>query len=73
MKIFLITHDKSGYDIYSGHVVVANSESEVRDIAKEIAADEGKETWDAATVTIQGDYTGSSTCPFVLLSDFNAG
>ena len=73
MKIFLITHDKWGYDCYSGHVIVANNENEVRELAKKGSADEGNDIWDIATVTIEGDYTGNKTEPFKLLSDFHAG
>jgi hypothetical protein len=73
MKIFSITHDKWGYDCYSGHIIVANNEIEVRELAKKGSADEGNDIWDVATVTIEGDYTGNKTEPFKLLSDFNAG
>lgn len=36
MKIFLIEHDKFNYDAYSGHVIVANNENEVRELAKKV-------------------------------------
>jgi hypothetical protein len=73
MKIFLITHNEFGYDSYSGHVVVANSEEEVRILAKKDSADEGELVWDTANVSIVGEYSGDKTDPFILLSDFHAG
>ena len=73
MKIFLIEHDEFNYDAYLGHVIVANDETEVRKLAKEGSADEGKEVWDKATVTIEGEYTGTKTEPFKMLCDFRAG
>jgi len=73
MKIFSITHNRWGYDCYSGHIIVANNENEVRELAKKVSAGEGNDIWDVATVMIEGDYTGNKTEPFKLLSDFNAG
>ena len=34
MKIYTIEHEEFNYDAYLGHVIVANSEDEVREIAK---------------------------------------
>ena len=73
MKIFLIEHDEFNYDAYSGHVIVANNENEVRELAKKGSADEGKDIWDKAIVTEEGVYSGTKTEPFKLLSDFHAG
>lgn len=73
MKIYTIEHGQGGWDSFHGHVIVANSEQEVRDIAKEKSADEGEEVWDTADVLECGDYTCDRKEPFVLLSDFNAG
>lgn len=56
MKIFSITHDKWGYDCYVGHIIVANNEIEVRELAKEGSADEGNHIWDVAPITIEGGY-----------------
>ena len=72
MKIFSITHDKFGYDFYLGHIIVANNENEVRELAKKGCSDEGNDIWDVATVTIEGNYTGKKTEPFKLLSDYKA-
>lgn len=73
MKIFSIKHNKMGYDYFSGHIIVANDEIEVRQIAKKCSADEGIGAWDAAAVTIEGEYTGEKKEPFMLLSSFHAG
>lgn len=73
MEIYTIEHEEFSYDAYMGHVVVANSEEEVRQLAKNIAADEGKEIWDKAVVYVCGEYTGHRTEPFILLSDYRAG
>lgn len=74
MKIYTIeTGQSRGYDIYLGHVIVANDEAEVRQLAKNESADEGGKIWDSAKVTECGDYTCDRTEPFILLSDFNAG
>lgn len=73
MKIYTIKHDQVDYDAYLGHVIVANSEDEVREIAKNKSADEGKEIWDSAKVEEHGFYTCHRTEPFILLSDFHNG
>ena len=73
MKIYTIEHEDFNYDAYLGHVIVANSEDEVREIAKSKSADEGKDVWDIAKVEECGEYTCHRTEPFVLLSDFRAG
>ena len=74
MKIFKISHQKKGYNIYKGFVVVAKEESIARNMAKNNSADEGGLIWlmDAVVVEV-GNYTGNETSPFILLSDFNAG
>ncbi len=73
MKIFNIGHDEGGWDTYDSFVIVANNEEEVRTIAGNAAADEGKNVWHFADVTTEGDYTGGKLEPFVLLGSFNAG
>ena len=73
MKIYAIEHENFAYDSYMGHVVVANSEEEVRQLAKETSADEGKDVWDNAKVEECGEYTCHRTEPFILMSDFRAG
>lgn len=73
MKIYLIEHKKTDFDCYMGHVIVANNETEVRELAKKGYADEGEDVWNKATVTEEGNYSGKIKKPFKLLSDFNAG
>lgn len=73
MKIYTIEHEEFNYDAYLGHVIVANSEDEVREIAKSKSADEGKKVWNTAKVEECDEYTCHRTEPFVLLSDFRAG
>ncbi len=73
MKIYKIEHEKFACDSYMSHVVVANSEDEVRQLAKNTSADEGKDVWDDAKVEECGEYTRHRTEPFILMSDFRAG
>jgi len=73
MKIYLIEHTEFNYDAYMGHVIVANNETEVVELAKKGSLDEGKDIWDKATITEEGDYSGIKGEPFKLLSDFRAG
>jgi hypothetical protein len=68
-----ITHMFRSIEDEINHVVVANSEEEVRQLAKGISADEGKDVWDNAKVEECGVYTCHRTEPFILLSDFRAG
>ena len=73
MNIYTIKHENFEYDSYMGHVIVANSELEVREITKKKSADEGKEVWETAKIEECGKYTCHRTEPFILLSDFRAG
>ena len=73
MKIFLIGHDDWGYGCHSDFVIVANNETEVREMAKKMAADEGKGPWETAKITEEGTYTGKETKPFRLLASYHAG
>ena len=73
MKIFNIGHDEGGWDTYDAFVIVANNEEEVRLIAANKGADEGKNVWGFADVKTEGDYTGGKSEPFILLASFNAG
>lgn len=73
MKIYKVEHDKFEYDSFMGHVIVANSKEEARQIAKIKHADEGTRAWDNAEIEECGEYTGEKTDPFILLSDFHAG
>jgi hypothetical protein len=72
MKIYKINIKYFIYDAFCAHIIVANSEQEVREIAKNKCADEGKDVWDSAEIEECGEYTGKETEPFVLLSHFNA-
>ena len=73
MKIWTIEHEEPYYDSFCGHVVVANSEDEVKQLAKKKAADEGEDIWNDAEIKECGKYTGNKTKPFILMSDFWAG
>jgi len=76
MKIYLIKYDNEHnfvYDSFDGHVIVANSISEVRMIAKDTIGAENKKIWNNAVVTVTGNYTGTKIKPFILLSSFNEG
>ena len=75
MNIYLITCDTEEveYNYYSGHVIVANNEQEVREIAKLLSINEGKEVWDKAHIKIISEYIGDKQIPAVILSSFHAG
>ncbi len=74
MKIYSITQDiDNTSDTYGGHVVIANTRSEVVLLAKSVARDEGPSAWFDVNVTEEGNYTGIENEPFILLSDFRAG
>lgn len=73
MNIYTIEHENFQYDSYMGHVIVANSETEVREIAKKEARNEGEEVWETTKVEECGKYTCDRIEPFILLSDFQAG
>ena len=73
MKIYLISTDAWTWDCYSDHVIAANSEKEVRELAQDSAADEGSSIWLTAPVILLGDYKGLNQTPFIILSSFHAG
>lgn len=70
MKIYLIKHEKKSFNCYWAHVVIANKEEEVRELAKKICADEGEEIWDSARIEHVGESVWSDSEPFVLLSEY---
>jgi hypothetical protein len=70
MKIFTIELKEFGYDFFVGHTIVANSDEQVRELAKSVSAAEGQEVWNKAEVIECGDYTYHRTEPFILMSDF---
>jgi len=73
MKIYSIGHKEWTHDCYSDFVIVANNEAEVREMAKEMSADEGEAVWETAEIDEEGVYTGKHTEPFCLLASFHAG
>ena len=73
MKIYTIGHEEFEYDAYMGHVVVANNELEVRELAKKVSVFEGEIVWETAKIEQHGDYTCHRTEPFILLSNYRAG
>ena len=73
MKIFKIELTESCYDCCDGYVIVANTEEEVRELAKSGNAAEGKEIWNTERVEVCGTYEGRRTEPFILMSSFNQG
>jgi hypothetical protein len=73
MNIYLITHNEEGWDYCLGHIIAANNEDEVKYLAKHASADEGKDVWDTADIIIYGNYVGTETKPFIILTDFNRG
>lgn len=74
MKIYSIGIEHQGYDTYDAHIIVANNEQEVIEMAQEISADEGGRIWkEGSRIKIEGNYTGQKEEPFFLLSSFNAG
>ena len=73
MKIYLIERADWDYDEYDSHVIVANNETEVRDIATKKEYSDIKKEWGLAQVSIVCNYDGELTKPFILLSSYNAG
>lgn len=76
MNIYLIQYnlmENYNYDVYDGFVIVANNEEEVRELAKNSHADEGKRIWETAEISKVGYYMGVEVSPFIILSSFNAG
>lgn len=71
MKIYKIEWEFDwSWDVLASHIIVANNEDEVRQIAKNIAADEGEEIWETAEIEMFGDYTGDKKEPFIIHSHF---
>lgn len=74
-KIYLVERDKtknrSEYDVYNNHIVVATTPIKARELCFEVAADEGEQSWVEAKTTIIG--TPKDSTPRIILSDFNAG
>lgn len=75
MKIYLISVSHFGCDCFDGFCIVANNESQVRELASDNAADEGSEIWKSSRASISevGIFTGTATEPHVLIGSFNAG
>ncbi len=72
MKIYKIQQNIYIWEAYICHVIVANNEDEVRILAKNISAEEGKEIWETAEIEMFGHYSGDEKEPFIILSDLNA-
>jgi len=50
MKIYGIFQPTGHYNVFAGHIIVANSEDEIRNIAKDKAAAEGRKIWNTVDV-----------------------
>lgn len=74
MNLYLITiNDKNNsyYDCYDAHVVRSDDVDRVVEMAQDIAADEGLESWDRDHVELLAEnVTGDNE---IILSSFNAG
>ena len=74
-KIYLVTRDitKSNvtYDVYNHHVIIAKTPTEAKELALDVAADEGEVSWVEAKCEIIG--TPKDPTSRIILSDFNAG
>ena len=72
-KVYKIEVDnekvKFYYNTNRAHIVVAYSKEEVVEIVKDKCWDEPKESWCVGNVEYISDYTGESSCSFVLLTD----
>ena len=60
------------YDCYFGHVIEAQDEDQARQLAAEVAADEGKEGWLSPAITSCEELRVTGTA-HIILSDFHAG
>ena len=61
------------YDAVFKFVIVANNETEARNIAIKQCADEGPEVWKTAQIITEGIYIGKNKEPFVLCLSFISG
>lgn len=75
LKIYLLERqDEVGWDEYAGHVIAAENEEEVIEIAQ--TKERGNHTdadWSKAKISLLGEYSGDSMQSHIILSDFNAG
>ena len=72
MKIYHLENNSyEGHDNYYAFVIVANSEKEAVEIAKNNSANEGRDAWAKANEV--GEYTAEGKQSFVLAESFNAG
>ena len=72
MNVYLIKREDTlvtDYDTNLAHVVVAESEEDVKKMTSEVARDEGADMW-LRNVEIEniGVYTGSSEIPVILIT-----
>ena len=75
MDIYKITAISScvSYDSFDSHIVIADTEEQVLQLAKEKAADEGEEAWVKDNIKKYGKCSIEYAQPLILLSSFNAG
>lgn len=62
-------------DVNTGHVIVANNEAEVMNLAAKNCADEGVAPWLSGNAKVLniGRYTGDKGQPHIVLTSQNAG
>ena len=75
MDIYKITAISSyvSYDSFDSHIVIADTEEQVLQLAKEEAAAEGKNAWVKDNIKKYGKCSIEYAQPLILLSPFNAG
>lgn len=76
LNIYSLTrNDTIGYDEVAAYVIAAGDEDAARQLAAELASDEGPATWESTRVTVR--LIGKTTSDFwteeVIMRDFNAG
>lgn len=76
MNIYSISwqqDEEDGHEVYDAHIIVADNEQQVVNLAKFICAEECANVWELANVKLEGIYTGSVINPFILLSSYISG
>jgi len=72
MKLFLLErNNKISYDEYVSHIIIAENSSKAREIANEIAIDEGYIWEDAQEVSCEEIFIEG--LEGIIISNFNAG
>lgn len=74
MKLYFIEIDRYTYDCNDSHVIAANNEQEVMEVAASACMDEGRDTWFKPFILVCiGKANEKFDKPEIVLTSFNAG